>query len=115
MKRFSGIQRFLQLNNINEKCLQKAAENFEVRFVKKNNYFIHEGEPTGFFAGIIKGKVSVRKTHIYNKMTKEIEIKPVYKIILKKPSIVPVSGHRLSTTIGLSNFMNKINTKNITM
>ena len=48
-------------------------------------------------------------------MTKEIEIKPVYKIILKKPSIVPVSGHRLSTTIGLSNFVNKINSKNITM
>ena len=48
-------------------------------------------------------------------MTKEIEIKPVYKIILKKPSIVPVSGHRLSTTIDLSNFVNKINSKNITM
>ena len=57
-----------------------------MRFVKKNKYFIREGEPTGFFAGVIKGKVSVRKTHIFNKTTKEIEIKPLYKIVSVKKS-----------------------------
>ena len=55
--------------------------------MKKNQYFIHEGEPTGFFAGVIKGKVSVRKTHIFDRKTNQIVIKPLYKIILmKKPS-----------------------------
>ena len=86
LKRFSDIQKFLFLNNIKEKYLLKAASHFKVRFVKKDKYFIHEGEPSRFFAGVIKGKVSVRKTNIYNKETKQIEIKPLFKaVLLKKP------------------------------
>ena len=49
---------------------------------------MHEGEPTGFFAGVIKGKVSIRKTHIFDKKTNQIVIKPLYKVIMmKRPSL----------------------------
>lgn len=114
MKRFSGIQRFLQLNNIDEKCLQKAAENLEVRFVKKNDYFIHEGEPTGFFAGVIKGKVSIRKTHIFNKITKEIEIKPLYKMVsLKKSSTIRKSHQKLPNDFAFLKSIKKSNSESI--
>ena len=99
MKCFSGIQRFIQLNNIDEKCLEKAAENLQIRKVKKNQYFLHEGEPTGFFAGLIKGKVSIRKTHIINRITNEIIIKPLYKIILIKQANFQAKNRRLSSTV----------------
>ena len=99
MKCFSGIQRFIQLNNIDEKCLEKAAENLEIRKVKKNQYILHEGEPTGFFAGLIKGKVSIRKTHIINRITNEIIIKPLYKVLLiKQPSFL-TKNRRMSSNI----------------
>ena len=98
MKCFSGIQRFIQLNNIDEKCLEKAAENLQIRKVKKNQYFLHEGEPTGFFAGLIKGKVSIRKTHIINRITNEIIIKPLYKTLLIKQPSFHVKSRRLSSS-----------------
>ena len=109
MKCFSGIQRFIQLNNIDEKCLEKAAENLQIRKVKKNQYFLHEGEPTGFFAGLIKGKVSIRKTHIINRITNEIIIKPLYKIILIKQPSIRAKSRRLS-----SNFIPDQNSNNNT-
>ena len=109
MKCFSGIQRFIQLNNIDEKCLEKAAENLQIRKVKKNQYFLHEGEPTGFFAGLIKGKVSIRKTHIINRITNEIIIKPLYKIILIKQPSIRAKSRRLS-----SNFIPNQNSNNNT-
>jgi CRP-like cAMP-binding protein len=108
LKCFSGIQRFIQLNNIDEKCLEKAAENLQIRKVKKHQYFLHEGEPTGFFAGLIKGKVSIRKTHIINRITNEIIIKPLYKII-KQPSS-PSKFRRLSSNLLVSD-QNSNNTK----
>ena len=109
MKCFSGIQRFIQLNNIDEKCLEKAAENLQKRKNKKNQYFLHEGEPTGFFAGLIKGKVSIRKTHIINRITNEIIIKPLYKIILIKQPSIRAKSRRLS-----SNFIPNQNSNNNT-
>ena len=91
------------MNNIDEKCLEKAAEFLEIRNVQKNQYFIHEGEPTGFFAGVIKGKVSIRKTHIFDKNTNQIVIKPLYKIItIKRQNTGGRSSKRLSSN---PNFM----------
>ena len=113
LKGFSGVQKFLQLNNIDEKCLEKAAENLEIRNVKKNEYFINEGEPTGFFAGVIKGKVSIRKTHIFDKLTNEIIIKPLYKVIMmKKPMLLRSSRRKSSNSLFLKSSKEKMS-KNI--
>ena len=85
-----------------------------MRFIKKNNYFIHEGEPTGFFAGVIRGKVSVRKTHIFNKKTKEIEIKPLYKmVVLKKPSMIRKSHQKISSDLTFLQSKKKSNSESI--
>ena len=90
--------------------MEKAAEYFEIRKVKKNQYFIHEGEPTGFFAGVIKGKVSIRKTHIFDKNTNEIVIKPLYKIImLKKANIIKNTRRNSSNFIFFKNFQENNN------
>ena len=122
MKCFSGIQRFIQLNNIDEKCLEKAAENLQIRKVKKHQYFLHEGEPTGFFAGLIKGKVSIRKTHIINRKTNEIIIKPLYKIILIKQANFRSKNRRMSSNVFVSDqdsnnskSKNEISSKKITI
>ena len=94
--------------------MEKAAEYFEIRKVKKNQYFIHEGEPTGFFAGVIKGKVSIRKTHIFDKNTNEIVIKPLYKIImLKKANIIKNTRRNSSNFIFFKNFQENNNNNNI--
>ena len=69
----------------------------EIRKVKKNQYFIHEGEPTGFFAGVIKGKVSIRKTHIFDRKTNQIVIKPLYKVIMMKKPSIGRNSQKLST------------------
>ena len=95
------------MNNIEEKYLEKAAENLEIRKVKKNEYFIHEGEPTGFFAGVIKGKVSIRKTHIFDKTTNQIVIKPLFKIITSKEKNIIRNKRRKS-----SNFLPRNNSNN---
>ena len=71
-------------------------------------YFIREGEPTAFFAGVIKGKVSVRKTHIFNKITKQIEIKPLFKIVsFKSPQTLGKSDSKARSRI--SSFKKKRN------
>ena len=114
LKGFSGVQKFLQLNNIDEKCLEKAAENLEIRNVKKNEYFINEGEPTGFFAGVIKGKVSIRKTHIFDKLTNEIIIKPLYKVIMmKKPMLLRSSRRKSSNSLFLKSSKEKMSKNTI--
>jgi len=64
--------------------LKKAATHLELRLVKKNEYFFHEGEPSKFFAGLIKGKISFRKAKIFNRETGEIIFRPLYKIVDKK-------------------------------
>ena len=64
--------------------MKKAATHLELRLVKKNEYFFHEGEPSKFFAGVIKGKISFRKAKIFNRETGEIIFRPLYKIVDKK-------------------------------
>ena len=56
----------------------------EIRIVKKNEYFFHEGEPSKFFAGLIKGKISFKKAKIFNRLTGEIIFRPLYRIVDKK-------------------------------
>ena len=74
--------------------MEKAAENLEIKFVPKNEYFIHEGEPSKFFAGLIKGKVSLKKTQIFNKQTNEIVIKPIFRAISNKRIITKKNTNR---------------------
>ena len=97
--------------------MEKAAEFLEIRKVKKNQYFLHEGEPTGFFAGVIKGKVSIRKTHIFDKKSNQIVIKPLYKIIMiKKPSLGRSSRRMSSNAMFLKNSQdndNSLDNRNI--
>ena len=64
--------------------MKKAANHFEIRIIKKNDYFFHEGEPSKFFAGLIKGKISFKKSKIFNRETGEIIFRPLYKIVEKK-------------------------------
>ena len=60
----------------------------EIREVNKGEYFIHEGEPSKFFAGLIKGRISFRKSKIINIETNEIVLKHLYKAsLLRKPTI----------------------------
>ena len=61
----------------------------------KNECFIHEGEPSKFFAGLIKGKVSLIKTNIINKFTNEIVIKPIFKTAVSKRSSVKKNTSRV--------------------
>ena len=64
--------------------MKKAAFHLEIRIVKKNEYFFHEGEPSKFFAGLIKGKISFKKAKIFNRLTGEIIFRPLYRIVDKK-------------------------------
>ena len=60
----------------------------EIRELNKGEYFIHEGEPSKFFAGLIKGRISFRKSKIINIETNEIVLKHLYKAsLLRKPTI----------------------------
>ena len=52
--------------------------------MKKNEFFFHEGEPSRFFAGLIKGKICFKKSKIINKITGEAIHKPLYKTVEKK-------------------------------
>ena len=66
----------------------KTVEFFEIREVNKGEYFLHEGEPSKFFAGLIKGKISFRKSKIINRDTNELVYKHLYKVsLLRKPTI----------------------------
>ena len=57
---------------------------FETRVVKKGEYFFHEGEPSKFFAGLIKGRICFKKSKIFNRETGEVIYRPLYKAIEKK-------------------------------
>ena len=88
LKKFSGFNKFIRLNYIDEPTLQKASKYLEIREINKGEYFLHEGEPSKFFAGLIKGKISFRKAKIINKKTNEIVLKHLYKAsLLRKPTI----------------------------
>ena len=88
LKKFSGFNKFIRLNHIDEQAVQRAAEFLEIREVNKGEYFLHEGEPSKFFAGLIKGKISFRKSKIINIETNEIVLKHLYKFsLLRKPTI----------------------------
>ena len=63
--------------------MNKAANHFDIRIVKKNEYFFHEGEPSKFFAGLIKGKICFKKSKIINRKTGEA-IYALYKAVEKK-------------------------------
>ena len=82
LKKFSGFNKFIRLNYIDEPTLQKASKYLEIREINKGEYFLHEGEPSKFFAGLIKGKISFRKAKIINKKTNEIVLKHLYKASL---------------------------------
>ena len=64
--------------------MNKAANHFDIRIVKKNEYFFHEGEPSKFFAGLIKGKICFKKSKIINRKTGEAIYKALYKAVEKK-------------------------------
>ena len=88
LKKFSGFNKFIRLNHIDEATLLKAVEYLEIREIKEGEYFLHEGEPSKFFAGLIKGRISFRKAKIINKETNEIVLKHLYKVsLLRKPTI----------------------------
>jgi len=79
--------------------LQKGAENFEIRQVSKGQYFLHEGEPSKFFCGVIKGRISFRKSKIINKETNELVLKHLYRVVLlRKPTLRRQVTRRLITT-----------------
>ena len=78
----------MRLNHIDDITLQKGAENFEIRQVSGGQYILHEGEPSKFFLGVIKGKISFRKSKIINKETNELVLKRLYKVMpLRKPTL----------------------------
>ena len=113
LKKFSGFNKFIRLNHIDEETLQKAAEFLEIKEVNKGEYFFHEGEPSKFFAGLIKGKISFRKSKIINRETNEIVLKHLYKVSLfKKPTIRKQILKNL-TINNEKNQNNKNNEKNI--
>ena len=55
--------------------------------MKKDEFFFHEGEPSKFFAGLIKGKICFKKSKIINRKTGEAIYKSLYKITDKKDDI----------------------------
>ena len=67
--------------------MKKAASHFEIRIIKKDDYFFHEGEPSKFFAGLIKGKITFKKSKIFSRETGEIIYRPLYKIVEKKDDV----------------------------
>lgn len=88
LKNLSGFNKFIRLNHIDDTTIEKAAEFLEIKKVSKGEYFIHEGEPSKFFAGLIKGKISFRKSKIINRETNERVLKHLYKFsLLRKPTI----------------------------
>ena len=87
MLKFSGFKKFIFLNNIDDETLKKAAYHFELKFVQKDDYLFHEAEPSKFFAGLIKGKISFQKSKIFSKDTGEMIFRSLYKIIEKKEDI----------------------------
>ena len=113
LRKFSGFNKFIRLNNIDEPTLQKAAELLEIREVNKGEYFLHEGEPSKFFAGLIKGKISFRKSKIINRETNEIVLKHLFKVsLLRKPTI----GRQIMkslTSVKSNDEENKENNKNL--
>jgi len=46
---------------------------------------------------VIKGKVSIRKTHIFDKKSNQIVIKPLYKIVMIKKPTLGRSSRRMSS------------------
>ena len=72
MLKFSGFKKFIFLNNIDDETLKKASYHFELKFVQKDDYLFHEAEPSKFFAGLIKGKISFQKSKIFSKDTGEM-------------------------------------------
>ena len=87
MLKFSGFKKFIYLNNIDEDTLRKAINYFELRLVKKDEFLFHESEPSKFFAGLIKGKISFRKSKIFNVESGEIILRSLYKIVEKKEDL----------------------------
>ena len=87
MLKFSGFKKFIYLNNIDEDTLRKAINYFELRLVKKDEFLFHESEPSKFFAGLIKGKISFRKSKIFNIESGEIILRSLYKIVEKKEDL----------------------------
>ena len=85
--KFSGFKKFIYLNNIDEDTLRKAINYFELRLVKKDEFLFHESEPSKFFAGLIKGKISFRKSKIFNIESGEIILRSLYKIVEKKEDL----------------------------
>ena len=60
---------------------------------------------------MIKGKVSIRKTHIFDKFTNQIVIKPLYKVIMmKKPMLLRSTRRKSSNSLFLKSSKEK-NTK----
>ena len=64
--------------------MKKASSHFETRVVKKGEYFFHEGEPSKFFAGLIKGRICFKKSKIFNRGTGEVIYRPLYRAVEKK-------------------------------
>ena len=64
--------------------MKKASSHFETREVKKGEYFFHEGEPSKFFAGLIKGRICFKKSKIFNRETGEVIYRPLYRAVEKK-------------------------------
>ena len=87
IKKFSGFKKFIYLNNIDNDTLNKATSHLELRIVKKGEYFFHEGEPSKFFAGLIKGRICFKKSKIFNRETGEIIYRPLYKVVEKKDDL----------------------------
>ena len=78
----------MRFNHIDEETLQKGLEYLEIKKVNQGEYFLHEGEPSKFFCGLIKGKISFRKSKIINRQTNEIVLKHLYRIaIQRKPTL----------------------------
>ena len=113
LKKFSGFNKFIRLNHIDEETLQKAAEFLEIKEVNKGEYFFHEGEPSKFFAGLIKGKISFRKSKIINRETNEIVLKHLYKVSLFKKPTIRKQIIKSLTTNNEKNQNNKNNEENI--
>ena len=104
--------------------MKKAASHFETRTVKKGDYFFHEGEPSKFFAGLIKGRICFKKSKIFNRETGEVIFRPLYRTVEKKEDIrssirkltkkEDLKGNKIKQNMGINN-QKQFDTKRISV
>lgn len=92
LKKLSGFSQFIKINSVDDQSINKAANNLEIVFVKKNDYLFHQGDESNHFYGILSGKISMRKTITITKSEQQkLTMKPD-KIKLNK-KIVSLKKH----------------------